>query len=78
MAGLKKRLSDELQEYIFGIFEMGFVAPKSVNAHVAKEKEKGIQFVYEDIPGVRQIRYLLTKFRNQKVAPLFQLGDLMD
>lgn len=78
MIGVKKRMSCEMQDFIFGIFEKGTQRIGSVLAHVREEMSKNSRFVRESVPGKRQIEYLLGKYRNNKVEPLFKLGDLME
>lgn len=77
MRGVKKRMSPELKEFIFGIFEKGTQRINSVLAHVEEEMRQNQQFSAESMPNNRQIEYLLTCYRNSKVKPLFQVGDLM-
>lgn len=67
MNGVKKRLSDEMNDYIFQLFEMGTLANKAVLAHITTEKEKGERFCDEDIPNKRQLEYLLSKYKNNNV-----------
>lgn len=78
MKNAKKRISPEMQDFIFGLFEKGTVKVDSVMNHVKEEISKNEDFSAECLPKQRQIEYLLTKFRNSKVQPLFQLGDLME
>lgn len=78
MRGVKKRMSEEMQNYIFGLFEKGTQRISSVLAHVLDEIKKNDEFSAEEMPKKRQIEYLLQKYRNSKVKPLFQLGDLID
>lgn len=78
MKGVKKRISEEMKEFIFGIFDKGTQRINSVLAHVKEEISKNELFSAETVPNKRQIEYLLAKYRNTKVKPLFKLGDLME
>lgn len=77
MKNVKKRISPEMQEFIFGIFDKGTTRTNSVLAYVKEEIGKNQDFSAETLPNKRQIEYLLYKYRNTKVQPLFQVGDLM-
>lgn len=59
MKGVKQKISDEMNEYINELFDVGIVSIKSVMAHVAKEIEKGTKFQNGSVPEKRQIEYLL-------------------
>lgn len=78
MKNVKKRISRELRDFIFGIFAKGTLRIDSVLAHVEEEINKNPDFSAEEMPHKRQIEYLLNKYRNSEVKPLFQIGDLMD
>lgn len=77
MKDVKKRMTTEMNDYIFELFEKGTLTVKSVLAHITAEKSKGTSLLHDEVPNKRQIEYLLRKFRNKIVAPLFKLGDLM-
>lgn len=77
MKNVKKRLSDEMKEYIKTLFEKGTQQCQSVLNHISAEKENG-KFPNDELPRKRQIEYLLGEFKNEKVKPLFKLGDLID
>lgn len=72
----RKKMSEELQNRILNLFELGTIQPKTVLAHVEREIKEG-KFPHDRMPTVRQIRYHLQKFKDSKVKPLFKLGDLM-
>lgn len=78
MKGKKKRMSEKLKNFIFGIFEKGTHSISSVLAHISEAMNKNDKFPADNMPNKRQIEYLLGKYRNSEVKPLFEVGDLMN
>lgn len=72
----RKRLSDEMIDFLYELFNKDTVKISTVLNHIESAKSKNM-FVDEPVPKPKQIEYRLKKWRDAKLSPLFKLGDLM-
>lgn len=76
LKGTQRPISDEMLEYINGLFVCGTTKTNEVMAHIDYARSKNGLFKEEETPKKRQIEYLLRKFRSAEIPKMINLGDL--
>lgn len=69
--------SDEIKEFITGLFKCGTTKIADVVRHINYERDTKGLFKTESNPKDRQIEYMLRKFRDSQTPRMVKLGDLM-
>lgn len=76
LEGKPRPISDEMIEFITGLFKCGTTRIPDVIAHIDYARSKNGLFKEEVTPKKRQIEYLLGKFRGAEAPTMINLGDL--
>lgn len=77
LEGKPRPISDEMLDYINGLFECGTTKINGIIALIDFARSKNGLFKEEATPKNRQIEYLLRKFRSTEVPKMLNLGDLV-
>lgn len=78
LAGRKQVMSDEMIDFVNGLFEKGVTQYDAVKKFIEEARRKESILLDEPIPNARQIEYRRKKFRDSNVKPLINMGDLME
>lgn len=77
LEGTQRPISDEMIQYINGLFECGTTKTNEIIAHIDYARSKNGLFQNESTPKKRQIEYLVRKFRCAEAPKMLNLGDLV-
>lgn len=77
LEGTVRPPSDEMKEFIVGLFKCGTTKIADVNRHVNYARDTNGLFKTEQNPANRQIEYMLRKFRDAQTPRMVKVGDLM-
>lgn len=69
--------SDEMKEFITGLFKCGTIKIADVIRHIDYARDVNKLFATEINPTNRQIEYMLRKYRDAETPRMVKLGDLM-
>lgn len=69
--------SDEMKEFITGLFKCGTIKIPDVIRHINYARDTNRLFESEQNPTKRQIEYMLKKFRDAETPRMVKVGDLM-
>lgn len=78
LEGTTRPISDEMAQYVKGLFECGTTKTSEITAHIEYARNKNGLFQKEPTPGKRQIEYLIRKFRSAEAPSMLKLGDLIE
>lgn len=77
LEGTPRPISDEMLQFITGLFECGTTKTNEIIAHIDYARSKNGLFQEEATPKKIQIEYLLRKFRCAEAPSMLNLGDLV-
>lgn len=69
--------SDEMKQFITGLFKCGTIKIADVIRHINYARDVNKLFLTEINPSNRQIEYMLKKYRDAETPRMVKLGDLM-
>lgn len=77
LAGQKSMMSDEMIDFVNGLFSKQVFDYEPVIKFIEEARQKESIFLDEPNPDSRQIEYRRRLFRNSNVKPLINVGDLI-
>lgn len=77
LEGKVRAPTDEIEEFITGMFKCGTTKIDDVIRHIDYAREKQGLFKSENNPKKRQIEYMLVKYKKTLAPPMIKLGDMI-